>query len=130
MLLIKLNSIFSLEMDVIATEETLPSFNALLNISFFNTFGTKSISFASIWYENKRWEQFIHALNKMPDTDATLSDMSEKFVLHIGSNNNGILLSVKINERYQGEFITIDYQKNLDLDQFAILKNGFIGFEK
>jgi hypothetical protein len=133
MLSIKIDHIITLEIDIFFIEEKyLSSFNASLSLSLYNFSGNKSVEFNSIWYENDKWDQFVNGLRETPDKiDAGLTDMSGMLLLNLRSNNDRIDFNVKVNERWSNdEFINFEYQRSIDLDQFEIIRRGFIDFAK
>ena len=131
MLTTNIKDIISIDMSLIQIDDYSASFQTEVVISIYNFSSTAVINFESLWFQNADWDKFVSKLNEdIMKIDAFLSDMSSEMEIYLKSIENKISLAFRSSRDFQNSSLLLQYKKELDFDQFAILKNAFLGFEK
>jgi hypothetical protein len=131
MLTTNIKDIISIDMSMIQIDDYSSSFQSEVSVSTYNFNSTVVIDFKSLWFQNADWDKFGQKLSEdVMAIDAYLSDMSSEMQIHLKSIENKISLAFWSSRDFQNSSLLFQYKKDLDFDQFAILKNAFLGFEK
>lgn len=132
---IKLKSPISIEMDVVETEDYLPSIKMCVKVQVNHPTGVFIYQADDIWFECLQWDTFVLNLKQIfVKNKATLIDMSEGFELDFypKEKSNLILLHLKCKEHIASgnESISLDYKCTIGQDVFGEIIDKFNNFPK
>ncbi|MFN3295559.1 hypothetical protein [Caldimonas sp.] len=128
MLGIKLEQPFSLLMEVVETDDHVPSMRVETKITITQFQHMLSYQ-GSFWIECANWSSFSNALNNS-SLDATLKDMNDHFVLAISENKDKKILywEFKKTDAGGGKKTIIAFSAEVDDDMLAKIKREFAEF--
>jgi hypothetical protein len=81
---VKIERPFHLKLDIIATDEHVPSMKADVSVHV-QQFGHSLEYNGSLWFECVCWDAFVSDLSRIDKTQAKLTDMGGSFVLALGT---------------------------------------------
>lgn len=128
MLEIKFEQPFTLRMEVVETDDHVPSMRVETKITitqFQHTFSYQG----TFWFECASWSNFANALNDS-SRDAVLKDMSDYFVLAIRENEGRKILSWEFKKADAGgaKKATVAFSAEIDDDMLGKIKREFTEF--
>jgi len=128
MLEIKFEQPFSLHMEVVETDDHVPSMRVETKIIIAQFQNTLSYQ-GTFWLECATWNSFVNALND-PLQDAVLKDMSDYFVLAIHERDGKMVLSweFKKADACGAKKTAIVFSAEIDDDMLGKIKREFIEF--
>lgn len=125
---IKIDRPFQLKLEVVATDEHVPSMKADVSVQV-QQFGHCLEYRGSLWFECSSWETFVSDLNGIDKTPAKIMDMDDCFVLALGADSGKpeILWEMK-KIALDGSIATAACRFPTDFDTLAHVKRQFTDF--
>jgi hypothetical protein len=128
MLEIKFEAPFSLRMEIVETDDHVPSMRVetkVIIMQFQHTFSYQG----SFWLECASWDSFASALNASSQ-DAVLKDMNEYFILAIRGSEGKRILSWEFKKADAGgaKKTAIMFSAEIDDDMLGKIKREFTEF--
>jgi hypothetical protein len=125
---IKIERPFELKLDVIATDEHVPSMKADVLVQIQQS-GNSLEYRGSLWFECACWEKFVSNLSGIDQSPARLTDMGGCFVLALGTCSEKPEISWEMKKiAMDGAVATATCRFPADLDTLAHVKRQFTEF--
>jgi hypothetical protein len=121
----------SIEIDLIEIDKKVPSFNVEMSIVIHSSIKlSTTFNYKSLWFENSEWRQFISGLDNIGNgIEATLADMSSEMKIAFRSFNDSVKFQFEVLETTLNGSINLKGERELTLDEYYILRNGFIALQ-
>jgi hypothetical protein len=123
------------EVSISVTEKDdyLPSFKTTIKCRINHPTGILIYEADDIWFQCSVWDKFIERLSTVNEVNglATLANMSEHFIISIGSKDKQLYFEIKCKEVISNTgTINIDYSTKIDLDSLDSIKRAFNELDK
>lgn len=120
---------FSVRMDVVETDDRVPSLrlDVKIDVSQFH----HDLSFrGSVWIECAAWSRFVEALAHLPPQGAMLADMNGRSSMSIQRNGEHHRMSwvLKKTDSSGTQTSTIELVARLDQNELVVIKREFEDF--
>jgi hypothetical protein len=127
---IKIEKPFRLYLDVVETDEHVPSMRMQIVIDV-QQFGHSLEYRGSVWFDCSVWDTFVAGLNSTDDGEAQLVDMGGHFTLRLGAVSGKPSISWEMRKAgVTGAVATAAFRSPIDEDTLAHVKNQFVRFDR
>jgi len=127
---VKIDRPFHLKLNVIATDEHVPSMKADVSVRV-QQFGYSLEYHGSLWFECACWDEFVSDLSRIDKTQAKLTDMDGGFVLSLGACSGKPEVSWEMKKiAMDGSVTTAVCRFLADPDTLAHVKRQFTEFPR
>ncbi|WP_316894270.1 hypothetical protein [Ralstonia mannitolilytica] len=119
---------FRLHLDVVETDEHVPSMRAQVIIEV-RQFGHSLEYRGSLWFDCAVWDAFSERLNSIGEEQAVLVDMGNHFALRLNAIDGQPKIVWEMKKvDVTGGIATATFQSPIDEDTLAHVKNQFMHF--
>ncbi|MET2527165.1 hypothetical protein [Ralstonia pseudosolanacearum] len=127
---LKLDKPFRLHLDVVATDEHVPSMQIRVSALVLQ-FGHKFEYQGTMWFDCSAWDMFVAGLTSIDEQAAELLDMGGRFVLQLGMESGTPRISWRLeNVDMHGADAAVVYRSAIDADDFSHVRNQFVQFDR
>jgi hypothetical protein len=127
---IKIEKPFCLHLDVVATDENVPSMRMQVMIDV-HQFGHRLEYRGSVWFDCSVWDAFVASLNGIDEGKSELMDMGGHFTLWLRVVSGKPVVSWEMKKAdLTGVIATAAFHSPIDEDTLAHIKNQFTQFER
>lgn len=127
---IKIEKPFLMQLDVIETDDNIPSMKANVSIHVQQFLHVLEYQ-GSMWFDCASWDEFVSSLRRIGDTQARLTDMEGYLSLLLEARSEKREISWEMTKKDgEGNMVTAACRYHVDTETWADTKQQFTDFHR